>query len=69
MHSLKKVYCFTLTLKSHLDQDTDHLTYTIDKVIIEIILWDPEDVEGQTYENAMCMFTMYIYTVNHLTIK
>lgn len=65
---------FVNTILSHLNWDTDHITYTIDKGIVEFIigeiLWDLEDYEDQTYENAMHAFTLDTHTDNYsITIK
>lgn len=65
---------FVNTILSHLDRHANHVIYTIDKDIVEIIfgknLWNPTYVEGQIYENIMRMFTLDNYTSNDfVTIK
>lgn len=59
---------------SHLDWDTNHVIYIIDKNIVDVIigkmLWDTKDVECQTYNNVICAFTLNSNTVNYsVTIK
>ena len=52
---------FVDTIISHMDLERDHITYRIDKQVIEVfigeLLWDPEDIETLTFENAMRIFT------------
>lgn len=53
---------------------TDHVSYIIDNDIVDVIigkiLWDPEDFDGQTYDNAMRVFTLDIHMSNYfMTIK
>ena len=51
---------FTNTIISHLERGCDAVVYTIDKDIVDIIigdiLWNPNDIDGLTYENAMRLF-------------
>ncbi|KAH9256198.1 hypothetical protein BASA81_005701 [Batrachochytrium salamandrivorans] len=53
---------FVNTIISHMDLERDHITYRLDKLIIEVIieqmLWDPEDIDGLTFDNAMRIFTL-----------
>lgn len=59
---------FVNTIMSHMDRDTNHVTYTIDKRLVDVIiweiLWNPEDFEDKIYENAMCVFTLATHTYN-----
>ncbi|KAH6577801.1 hypothetical protein BASA60_003877 [Batrachochytrium salamandrivorans] len=45
-----------------MDLERDHITYRLDKLIVEVIigqmLWDPEDIDGLTFDNAMRIFTL-----------
>lgn len=57
---------------SHLDKDTDHVIYNIEKSIVEIIivemLWYLKDFEGQNYEIAMRVFMLDTHTWNYFVI-
>lgn len=62
---------FVNTIMSHLDQYTHHMTYIIVKGIIKVtigkLLWEFEDVQGQTYDNIMCVITFNTNTSSYST--